>query len=39
MRLRELGQPVTLFGESDIERYNRLLLCEEKMGDDVRKGE
>lgn len=38
-RLRELRQPTTLFGESDIDRYNRLVECEEKFGDDIRKGE
>ena len=38
--LRELKQPTTLFGETDIDRYNRLMLCEDRHGDDVKvKGE
>ena len=38
-RLRELGQVASLFGETDLERYNRLLMYEEKFGDDIRKDE
>ena len=38
MRLREIGREVTLFGETDEERYNRLMTYEERRSADFRKG-
>lgn len=38
-KLRGMKQPVTLFGESDVDRYNRLVQLEEKVGDAIMKGE
>ena len=32
-----MNKEATLFGETEIDRYNRLLKLEESIGDDVRK--
>lgn len=37
-RLRNIGQPITLFGEDDWMRYNRLRKCESESLDTVEKG-
>lgn len=37
-RLRNIGQPITLFGEDDWMRYNRLRKCESETLDTVEKG-
>lgn len=37
LKLRELRQPVTLYGENERDRYNRFVLCEGKYGYDVKK--
>lgn len=39
LRLRILKQPVTLFGESDADRFNRLLKCEESRASDMKKAD
>lgn len=36
-RLRKLRHPGTIFGEIDLDRYNRLLSIEEKLDDNTRK--
>lgn len=36
-RLRHLKQPATLFGETDTERYARLIEAEEKLALDMKK--
>ena len=38
-RLRTLRQPVTLFGETELDRYKRLLLLEEKSSKELRKAD
>ena len=38
-RLRLLKQPATLFGETDADRYQRLLACEESRASDLKKSE
>ena len=37
-RLRNIGQPITLFGEDEWMRYNRLRKCESESLDNVEKG-
>jgi len=37
-RLRNIGQPITLFGEDEWMRYNRLRKCESESLDTVEKG-
>ena len=39
MRLRKLKQPVTLFGESDLERYQRLLSLGERTALGMKKSD
>jgi hypothetical protein len=36
-RLRHLKQPATLFGESEAERYQRLLAAQDKISLDMKK--
>lgn len=38
-RLRLMKQPATLFGESDEDRYQRLLMMEEKIASDMKKSD